>query len=53
MGQDAGVGPKLAGLGLDAKFIEDRVTNGFGAMPPGLASGDDLANVVAYVKSIQ
>lgn len=50
---DGGVGPKLAGLGLTADVIENQVVNGGGAMPPGLASGTDLDNVVAYVVSIQ
>jgi len=53
-GQDeGGPGPKLAGLGLDAAAIESQVVNGGAAMPPGLASGADLDNVVAYVVSIQ
>jgi cytochrome c5 len=52
-GQEAGVGPQLAGLGLDAATIENQVVNGGGAMPPGLATGADLDNVVAYVVSIQ
>ena len=48
-----GVGPKLAGLGLTADRVRNQVINGGGAMPPGLASGTDLDNVVAYVLSIQ
>ncbi len=52
-GQEAGVGPMLAGAGLDAQTIENQVVNGGGAMPPGLATGADLENVVAYVVSIQ
>lgn len=53
-GMDAGgVGPQLAGAGLDAATIQTTVENGKGAMPPGLASGEDLDNVVAYVVSIQ
>lgn len=55
-GQDAGgIGPQLAGMGLDAPYIEDTVVNGRagGAMPAGLVSGPDLENVVAYVLSIQ
>jgi len=51
--QDGGVGPKLAGLGLDAETISNQVVNGGGAMPAGLVSGTDLDNVVAYVLSIQ
>ena len=53
-GKDAGgVGPQLAGMGLDAQTIENQVVNGGGAMPAGLVSGTDLDNVVAYVVSIQ
>jgi cytochrome c551 len=53
-GLDAGgIGPQLSGAGLDAAAVETIVTNGRGAMPGGLASGDDLTNVVAYVVSIQ
>jgi cytochrome c551 len=53
-GQDAGgVGPQLAGRGLDAEYVTTTVTNGRGAMPAGLVSGADLENVVAYVVSIQ
>jgi cytochrome c550 len=53
-GQDAGgVGPQLAGQGLTADQVRTTVENGKGAMPPGLAQGEDLDNVVAYVESIQ
>lgn len=52
-GNAAGVGPQLAGAGLDAATVETTVTNGKGIMPAGLVSGSDLDNVVAYVVSIQ
>lgn len=53
-GNDAGgVGPQLAGAGLDAAAVTTIVTNGRGAMPAGLVSGDDLENVTAYVVSLQ
>jgi mono/diheme cytochrome c family protein len=53
-GNDAGgIGPQLAGMDLSADEIENVVVNGQGAMPGGLASGDDLTNVVAYVVSLQ
>lgn len=52
-GQDAGVGPKLAGAGLDEALIRDRIQNGKGAMPAGLVSGETEDNIVAYVLSIQ
>ena len=53
LGNTAGFGPKLAGLGLAEQRIHDQVVNGGGGMPPGLAQGKDLDNVVAYVLSIQ
>ena len=52
-GQDAGVGPKLAGGGRTLDLIKTTVQNGKGVMPAGLVSGDDLENVAAYVLSIQ
>lgn len=53
-GQEAGgVGPQLAGMGLDAAYITMTVMNGRGAMPAGLVSGADLDNAVAYVLSLQ
>jgi cytochrome c551 len=53
-GQDAGgVGPQLAGLGVDEATIKTTVENGRGAMPGGLVSGEDLDSVTAYVLSIQ
>ncbi|MGD9571400.1 MAG: cytochrome c [Thermoleophilia bacterium] len=52
-GNQAGVGPQLAGAGLDEPTIRTTVENGRGAMPAGLVSGTDLDNVVAYVLSIQ
>lgn len=53
-GQDAGgIGPQLAGQGLEAGYVTETVTNGRGAMPAGLVSGADLENVTAYVVSLQ
>lgn len=52
-GQQAGVGPKLAGLGLAKARIETQIKNGGGPMPANLVTGTDLDNVVAYVLSIQ
>jgi len=53
LGKKAGVGPKLAGINWSDEQIRTQVKNGKGAMPGGLVSGTDLANVVAYVQSIQ
>jgi mono/diheme cytochrome c family protein len=52
-GTEAGVGPRLAAAGLTADRVRNQVENGGDIMPPGLASGTDLDNVVAYVLSIQ
>ncbi|MBU6362848.1 MAG: cytochrome c oxidase subunit II [Acidobacteria bacterium] len=51
--QAGGVGPKLAGINWSDEQIRTQVKNGKGAMPGGLVNGTDLANVVAYVQSIQ
>jgi cytochrome c551 len=55
-GKDAGgVGPQLADNPniTDEAYVEGVVTNGQGAMPAGLVSGEDLTNVAAYVVSLQ
>lgn len=53
-GLDAGgIGPQLAGRGVDDAAIRNIVQNGRGSMPPGLISGADLDNAVAYILSIQ
>jgi hypothetical protein len=51
-GSGGGVGPTLAGAGLDAGTVSATVEQGRGAMPAGLVSGQDEADVVAYVVSI-
>ncbi len=53
LGTRAGFGPQLAAQGLTAVVITTTVENGKGQMPAGLASGQDLADVVAYVESLQ
>lgn len=52
-GQDAGVGPKLAGLGRTPDQIKSQIQKPIGTMPPNLVSGADEDNVVAFVASIQ
>ncbi len=52
-GTERGVGPVLAGGGRSEERIRDQVINGGGAMPPGLVTGTDLDQVVAFVLSIQ
>ena len=51
--QAGGIGPKLKGVGLTRGQITRQVKNGGGGMPAGLVSGAKLADVVAYVVSIQ
>jgi cytochrome c551 len=47
-----GLGPRLAGSGIDAAQVTAAVQQGRGVMPAGLVSGQDEADVVAYVVSI-
>jgi hypothetical protein len=42
----------LAGAGLDAATVTAAVAQGGGVMPAGLVSGQDEADVVAYVVSV-
>ena len=52
-GTKAGAGPILAGTGLAEDRVRSQIENGGGGMPGGLASGDDLKNVVKFVLSLQ
>jgi mono/diheme cytochrome c family protein len=49
---EGGTGPALAGSGLTPDEITTRVRQGAGVMPPALVTGQDEADVVAYVASI-
>jgi mono/diheme cytochrome c family protein len=51
-GGSGGSGPALQGTGLAASFVTERIRQGAGVMPGGLVSGQDEADVVAYVVSI-
>lgn len=51
-GGAGGTGPRLQGTGLDAAAVISAVEQGRGIMPAGLVSGQDEADVVAYVVSI-
>ena len=51
-GAGGGVGPKLAGAGLAAAVVQERIDNGAGVMPAGLVQGTREADVIAYVVSI-
>jgi mono/diheme cytochrome c family protein len=51
-GIGGGVGPALFETGLDAAEVSDAVQQGRGVMPAGIVSGQEQADVVAYVVSI-
>ena len=51
-GAGGGVGPRLQGSGLDAAAVATAVQQGRGVMPAALVSGQDEADVVAYVVSL-
>ena len=57
LGKEAGAGPVLAGGGRAAAKIENQIVNGGGGMLPYGGNppikGDDLANLVKFVVSIQ
>jgi mono/diheme cytochrome c family protein len=47
-----GAGPALAGSGLTAAQVQEVVATGRGVMPAGLVTGQDAADVAAYVASV-
>jgi mono/diheme cytochrome c family protein len=51
-GGEGGTGPRLAGSGLAATEIAATIRQGAGIMPPALVTGEDEADVVAYVETI-
>ena len=51
-GAGGGVGPKLAGAGLSAALVQERIDGGAGVMPAALVQGTREADVIAYVVSI-
>ena len=51
-GKGGGVGPVLFETGLDSSEVTAAVQQGRGVMPAGLVSGQEQADVVAYVVSI-
>lgn len=52
-GATAGAGPVLKDKGLTPEAIKAQIVNGKGAMPAGLATGEELDNITAYVASLQ
>ena len=51
-GSGGGIGPRLAGSRIDAATVSNAVQQGRGVMPAGLVSGQERADVVAYVVSV-
>jgi mono/diheme cytochrome c family protein len=51
-GTGGGVGPTLAGAGLDEAAVTAAVQQGRGVMPAAIVSGQEQADVVAYVVSV-
>ena len=51
-GATGGVGPALVGTGLDSVQVATVVQQGRGVMPAGIVSGQEQADVVAYVVSV-
>jgi cytochrome c551 len=49
---EGGSGPRLAGTGLDSDSVAEQIRQGGGIMPAGLVTGQDEADVAAYVESI-
>jgi mono/diheme cytochrome c family protein len=52
VGATGGVGPALAGRGLEPADVRAQIVNGSGTMPGNLVAGRDLDDVVAYVAEI-
>ena len=51
-GKGGGVGPALFETGLDAAEVAAAVQQGRGVMPAGIVSGQEQADVVAYVVAV-
>ena len=51
-GEGGSPGPSLVDTGLDAAEVTATIEQGRGVMPPALVSGQEQADVVAYVVGI-
>jgi mono/diheme cytochrome c family protein len=51
-GKNGTVGPELAGNPISIPDARAQIENGGGAMPANLVQGQDLADVLAYLKTI-
>jgi mono/diheme cytochrome c family protein len=49
---EGGVGPALAGRGLEPAAVKTQIVNGGGTMPGNLVEGQELDDVLAYVARI-
>ena len=52
-GAGGGVGPTLAGSGVEREEAQAKIENGSGIMPAGLVEGQDLDDVLAYLETIR
>jgi mono/diheme cytochrome c family protein len=52
-GAGGGVGPTLAGSGVEREDARATIENGSGIMPAGLVEGQDLEDVLAYLETIR
>ncbi|HZB34446.1 MAG TPA: cytochrome c [Gaiellaceae bacterium] len=46
----SGDGPRLAGSDVSIDQAHSTIENGSGVMPPGLVTGQDLEDVLAYLE---
>jgi cytochrome c551 len=51
-GSGGGVGPTLAGSGVEREDAQATIENGSGIMPADLVSGQELSDVLAYLETI-
>jgi mono/diheme cytochrome c family protein len=51
-GEGGGIGPRLMGRDVSIDEARSTIENGAGVMPGGLVSGQDLEDVLAYLKDV-
>jgi mono/diheme cytochrome c family protein len=51
-GEGGGVGPRLIGRDVSIDEARSTIENGSGVMPAGLVEGQDLEDVLAYLRTI-
>ena len=52
-GQNASIGPDLAGNPISLEEARQQIENGGGGMPAGLVEGQELEDVLAYLDTIR